>query len=192
MKVIAGLGNPGSKYDRTRHNIGFDVVAELARRLGGDGVKKRFDAETVEVRCGGEKVLLLCPQTFMNRSGQSVAAAMRFFKLAPDSLLVVCDDMNLPLGRLRIKPGGSAGGQKGLADILRHLGEPSVPRLRVGIGRPPAVMQVTDYVLGRWTDDEREGIQAAGQRAVDAALLWAKDGIDRAMNDFNADPRADA
>ena len=191
MKVIAGLGNPGSKYDRTRHNIGFDVVAELARRLGADGIKKRFDADTVETRCGTEKVLLLCPQTYMNRSGQSVSAAMRFFKLEADDLLVVCDDMNLPLGRLRIKPGGSAGGQKGLADILRHLGDSAVPRLRVGIGRPPAVMQVTDYVLGRWTEDEQPGIAAAGHRAVEAALAWANHGIDRAMNDYNADPSGD-
>src|SRR5688572_15713817 len=133
MKLIAGLGNPGRKYEGTRHNIGFAVVADLARRHGAGKPKTAFEGEVVDVDLQGERAVLLCPRTFMNRSGHSVVLARDFYKLSNDELMVVCDDFNLPLASLRIRAKGSSGGQKGLADTIRHLGE-EFPRLRVGVG----------------------------------------------------------
>lgn len=186
MKVVVGLGNPGLKYAGTRHNVGFEVVAELARRQGASKPKVKYEAELAEATLGSEKVLLVAPQTYMNLSGRTVQPLVDFYQLPLDDLLVVCDDLNLDLGRLRLRPGGSAGGQKGLADIIRRLGTEQFPRLRIGIGRPPGQMDSADYVLSRFRKDEREDIEHALLAAADGVELWTRDGLPAAMNRLNA------
>jgi PTH1 family peptidyl-tRNA hydrolase len=186
MKVVVGLGNPGSKYQNARHNVGFQVVGELALRHGVSKPRVKFEAEIAEVTLDGEKLLLADPQTYMNESGRSVAKLVDFYKLSVDQLMIVCDDMNLPTGQLRMRKTGSAGGQKGLMNILQALGAEQIPRLRIGIGRPPGRMDATDYVLGRFRKQEIEVINHAVMLAADGIELWAKSGIDAAMNQINA------
>ena len=189
MKVVVGLGNPGPRYESTRHNVGFRVLAELARRWGADRSKLKFDAELADAQFAGEKVLLVAPQTYMNLSGRAVQPLLAFYSLGPADLLVVCDDMNLETGRLRLRSSGSAGGQKGLADIIQRLGTEQFSRLRIGIGRPPGQMDATDYVLGKIRADEREPIEHAIVTAGDAVEVWIEEGIATAMNRFNAPPQ---
>lgn len=191
MKLVVGLGNPGPEYRRTRHNVGFDVIEELSRRHASTSPQRRFDGEVVEFFFGAEKILLLAPLTYMNLSGRSVGGAVEFFKLPTENVLIVCDDLNLEPGRLRLRAEGSAGGQNGLKDIFRRLGTEAVPRLRVGIGRPPGRMSATDYVLGKFTEREREVFDDAVSRAADGIELWARDGITAAMNVVNARPAAE-
>lgn len=186
MKLIVGLGNPGGKYVGTRHNVGFDVVAELGRRLGASGVKVAFQAETATAEHAGQKVLLLCPHTFMNLSGGSVLAARDYYKLDLADLLIVSDDIALPLGRLRFRERGSAGGQKGLADVLRRLGSQEIARLRVGVGAPPAGWDAADYVLGKFNTGERREIGPAVVRAADGVCDWIAHGIEYCMTHYNA------
>ncbi len=186
MKLIVGLGNPGRKYDQTRHNIGFMVAAKTAALISASPSRNRFDGDFAEGNSDGQKLLVLCPQTFMNASGQSVRKAFDFFKLETDDVLIICDDLNLDTGRLRLRPNGSAGGQNGLKDIIRHLDSESFPRLRVGIGRPPDGWTVTDYVLGKFAKSEHDLIDAATTRAAYAAIDWATKGIGPAMNQYNA------
>lgn len=188
MKVVIGLGNPGRKYVGTRHNIGFVVVEELARRHMTGSPKKSFEAEIAEASIAGEKVLLVCPQTFMNLSGTTALQVRDFYKLSEADLFVVCDDFALPSGRLRIRPQGSGGGQKGLADILRRLGTENVPRLRIGVGPLPAGWDGADFVLGRFAKNEIPEIELAVARAADAVELWIREGIAPAMNKYNAEP----
>ncbi len=138
MKLIVGLGNPGRKYEQTRHNVGFIVAAKLAAMTAAGQPKVKFEGELAEASIAGQKVAILCPQTYMNASGRSVRKAVDFYKLDLENVLVICDDLNLPSGRLRIRASGSAGGQNGIKDIIRHLGSESFPRLRGGLGRPPA------------------------------------------------------
>ncbi|MCG8650967.1 MAG: aminoacyl-tRNA hydrolase [Pirellulales bacterium] len=190
MKLIVGLGNPGRKYEQTRHNVGFMAVAKLAALISASPSKARFEGEVAEGALDGEKLLVLCPHTFMNASGKSVRKACDFYKLSAQDLLVVCDDLNLPCGRLRLRPSGSAGGQKGLADIIRQLGTDSFTRLKIGIDRPPPQWDVSDYVLGKFRKDEQEKIESATTRAAYAAMDWAKQGTSFAMNKYNADPDA--
>lgn len=185
MKIIVGLGNPGRKYQGTRHNVGFEVVEELARRHGSQAAKNRFQAEVLEARLGGEKVLLVEPQTFMNLSGRSVKAVVDYYNLEPEDLLVVCDDLNLPLAKIRTRAKGSAGGQNGLADVIRVLGTEAFSRLRVGIGQPPEQWDAADWVLGKFTSDERQEIDLAIRTAADAVEVWAAEGIEATMNRFN-------
>jgi PTH1 family peptidyl-tRNA hydrolase len=185
MKLIVGLGNPGRKYQGTRHNVGFAVLAELARRYATGRPRSKFHGDVVEANLDGQKALLLSPVTYMNNSGASVLAARDFFKLPEQDLLVICDDLNLPLAKLRFRPGGSSGGQKGLADIIRRLGTEEVPRLRVGIGAPPEAWDATDYVLAKFTQDEMPEIEQAVHRAADAVALWTREGIERCMNQYN-------
>ena len=185
MKLVVGLGNPGRKYAGTRHNVGFEVVAEVARRVGTQKPRARFNGEVVEATIAGEKLVLLCPATYMNRSGASVLAARDFYKLADDEILIVCDDINLPLARLRVRVKGSSGGQKGLADVIRRLGTEDLSRLRIGIGSPPEGWDAADYVLWRFTREEQAEIEPAILIAADAAVVWARDGIDTCMNQFN-------
>ena len=185
MKLVVGLGNPGAEYRRTRHNVGFDVLAELSRRNADPAAQRKFDGELVEIFSGGERLLLLAPLTYMNLSGRSVGAAVEFYKLPPEDVLIVCDDLNLEPGRLRLRSGGSAGGQNGLKDIFRRLGTEDVARLRVGIGRPPGRMTATDYVLGKLTEKERDVMDDAVVRAADGVELWAAEGIAAAMNAVN-------
>ena len=186
MKVVVGLGNPGSKYQNTRHNVGFQVVGELALRHGASKPRIKFEAEVAEVILSGEKLLLVAPQTYMNHCGRSVTKLVDFYKLPLEQLMIVCDDMNLPTGQLRLRKTGSAGGQKGLMDILQALGAEQIPRLRIGIGRPPGRMDATDYVLGRFRKEEIDAINHAVMLAADGIELWAKSGIDAAMNQVNA------
>ncbi|MCL6501520.1 MAG: aminoacyl-tRNA hydrolase [Pirellulales bacterium] len=186
MKLVVGLGNPGRKYEATRHNVGFAVVGLLARRCGAGPPRAAFRGEVAEVRLDGERVLLLCPHTYMNRSGLSVLAARDYYKLENQDLLVVCDDFNLPLGRLRARARGSAGGQRGLADIIRVLGTEEFCRLRVGIGQPPAGWDPAAYVLSHFSEEERVEIDAAVERAADAVEVWVTRGIDECMNRFNS------
>ncbi|SMP58572.1 peptidyl-tRNA hydrolase [Neorhodopirellula lusitana] len=189
MKLIVGLGNPGREYEQTRHNVGFMVASELVRRFMGTPPTPKFKGEVSEVRIGSEKALILCPHTYMNASGQSVRKAIDFYKLETEDLILICDDLNLACGRIRLRRGGSAGGQKGLADTIRHLGTDQYPRLRIGIDRPPAKWQVTDFVLGNFTEEERTNIDPAISRSCDAIECWVKEGITEAMTVYNAPPQ---
>jgi len=187
MKLVVGLGNPGRKYTETRHNIGWMVLAELKQRYGNTQTKEKFHGELVEAEIGGEQILLLAPHTFMNLSGQSVLAARDFYKLSEDELLIVCDDFSLPLGKQRIRPSGSSGGQKGLADIARRLGNDQFPRLRMGIGPVPENWDPAGFVLGKFAKEERDEVNMLVTAACDAAAVWAVEGIDVCMNQFNGD-----
>jgi PTH1 family peptidyl-tRNA hydrolase len=186
MKLLVGLGNPGKKYEGTRHNVGFDLLAELAHQHGASKPKTKFEAELAEVAVAGERLLLVAPQTFMNLSGRSVRQVVDFFQLCPADVLVACDDINLPLGRLRIRQSGSAGGQKGLANILTHLGTEDVPRLRIGVDAPPGGRDAADYVLDRFSKAERAVIDKTLPLAVRAVETWLELGISAAMNRYNA------
>ncbi|MBX3424850.1 MAG: aminoacyl-tRNA hydrolase [Pirellulales bacterium] len=185
MKLIVGLGNPGKKYDGTRHNVGFEVLDRLAAESLADPPQNRFDGAVRQCRIGSESVLLLAPHTYMNLSGGSVLAAVDFYKLAPADLLVVCDDFNLPVGSLRLRPRGTEGGQRGLADVIRRLGTNEFARLRIGIGPVPERWNPADFVLGKFTADERPEMDLQVARAVDAAKCWATAGVDEAMCRFN-------
>ena len=185
LKLVVGLGNPGRKYDGTRHNIGFEVLAELARRSGGASPKAKFEGEVVETHIGSQRAILLAPSTFMNLSGRSVRKAFDFYKLQAEDLVVVCDDFNLPIGKLRFRPSGSAGGQNGLSDIIRALGTQEVPRLRVGIGPVPERWNPADFVLAKYTKDERQTIDEMVVQAADAIETWSRQGSDDCMNQFN-------
>ena len=185
MKLVVGLGNPGRKYELTRHNVGFDVLALVAQRLGTPQGKSQFHGETASGRLDGESVLLLQPHTFMNLSGQSVLAARDFYKLKNEDILVVCDDLNLPLGRLRFRASGSDGGQKGLANILNRLGTKEIARLRFGIDPPPAGWDAADHVLGKFNKKQREEVEVSLRIASDAVLDWVRSGVDFCMNRYN-------
>lgn len=198
MKLIVGLGNPGREYDRTRHNVGFEAVDRLARRHVEPGVaapaRNRFNGLLLDASIRGERTLLLKPLTFMNRSGQAVAEAVRFHKLdAATDLLVLVDDVALPCGAIRLRGEGSAGGHNGLADIERQLGTNRYARCRIGIDPPGAVPQ-RDYVLGRFRPDQVDAIDAALDQCVAAAECWATAGIVEAMNRHNrkVEPAPDA
>jgi PTH1 family peptidyl-tRNA hydrolase len=185
MKLVVGLGNPGRRYEGTRHNVGFAVLAELARKFGTTPVKAKFHGEIVEAQIAGQKALLLTPLTFMNHSGLSVQEAKSFFKLPDEDLLVVCDDLNLPVARLRFRAKGSAGGQKGLEDIVGRLGTEEFARLRIGIGAPPEGWHWADYVLSKFTKEELPEMEQAVCQAAEAVTLWAGEGIEACMNRYN-------
>ena len=185
MKLIVGLGNPGPRYDKTRHNIGFEILNAFADRHFYPAARSQFDGLVTDHSINGEKVILLAPQTYMNASGQSVRKCVDFYKIDHNDVMVVVDDMNLDVGRLRIRPSGSAGGQKGLADTIRHLGTDKVSRLRVGVGRPPGRMAASDYVLQRFTEADRPLVDVCIQEAADGLEHWIKDGIEKAMNLLN-------
>jgi PTH1 family peptidyl-tRNA hydrolase len=185
MKLVVGLGNPGRKYEGTRHNVGFRVVAELARKYAQGKPKQAFQGEIVEAKLEAEKALLLCPHTLMNLSGASVLAARDFYKIVDEDLLVIGDDFHLPLGKLRFRSSGSSGGQKGLENIIRRLGTDQIPRLRIGIGEPPEGREAADYVLGRFSKAEQGDIEEAIWRAADAVVVWAREGLAVSMNRYN-------
>ncbi len=184
FKLVVGLGNPGSKYEGTRHNIGFDVVDRLASGGSGARFARKFEGLLAESEIDFRRVLLLKPETFMNLSGRSVLPALRFYKLEPADLLVVCDDLNLPLGKLRIRRGGSDGGQKGLRDITAQLGTDDYARLRVGIGERGPI-DAADFVLSRFKSAERPVIEDALIDATQAVAVWVAQGVEPAMNRFN-------
>jgi PTH1 family peptidyl-tRNA hydrolase len=199
MKLVVGLGNPGREYVRTRHNIGWEVVDALAARLGWVGKPEDFDRDSrskfdglvmdgtasLPTTGGTEKVLLLKPVTYMNLSGRSVQAAMAFYQLTPADVMVVVDELALPCGKIRIRKGGSSGGHNGLKDVERALGTTEYPRLRVGIDPPPGRMAGRDYVLGKFTEEQRTKIDPAIERATSALVTWIDKGINAAMNQFN-------
>ncbi|HAU37205.1 MAG TPA: aminoacyl-tRNA hydrolase [Phycisphaerales bacterium] len=189
-KFVVGLGNPGTRYARTRHNVGFrvlDVLRELWRmgepRAAFEGLL--IDGRVSRPGAEAQRVMLLAPQTYMNCSGRSVRAMLDFYKGAPDELLVVLDDLALPPGRLRLRAEGSAGGHNGLDDVLRVVGTTRVARLRIGIGAAPAQMDPADYVLGRFGPDEQDAIDVAIRVAADAVEDWLFGGIDSAMAKYN-------
>jgi PTH1 family peptidyl-tRNA hydrolase len=185
MKLIVGLGNPGRKYQGTRHNVGYEVLRRLAEKTGVGSPRTQFQGETVSAEVAEEKLLLLCPQTFMNLSGSSVQPARDFYKLENDDLLIVCDDFNLPLGKIRLRGAGSAGGQKGLDDIIRRLGTDEVPRLRVGIGPVPEGWDPAGFVLGKFARDDAPEIAQTCDVAAEAVEAWVRNGIEYAMNQYN-------
>ena len=191
MKLVVGLGNPGPKYAGTRHNIGFDVLDYLAAAPGVGRWRARFEALVTEAVEGTEQVLLLKPETFMNLSGRAVRAAVDFYTLTPADLLVVCDDIALPLGKLRARARGSDGGQKGLRSIREQLGTDEYSRLRIGVGAPGEHLDASDHVLSRFKPGERAAVEEAVAQAAQAVLLWVRQGIDVCMNRVNGEPKPD-
>jgi PTH1 family peptidyl-tRNA hydrolase len=188
MKLIVGLGNPGNEYRSTRHNVGFMVVDRLAQRHGLAGARTKFHAGVIEGAIGNERVMLMQPTTFMNRSGLAVGEAARFHKLEPTDLVVVVDDFALPLGGIRLRAGGSAGGHNGLADVQRAIGSAEYPRLRVGIGAPvinDRRIDQADYVLSRFGDEEQGELMRTIEKSCDAIETWLARGIDIAMTKHN-------
>ena len=180
------LGNPGPKYECTRHNAGFMAGDALAKKLGVSINKLRFKALTAPAEINGEKVLLMKPQTFMNLSGEAVGEAARFYKVPPEHVIVVSDEISLPLGKLRVRPKGSAGGHNGLKSIIAHLGSDAFPRVRLGVGAPPHPdYDMADWVLSVFRDQDLEDMLAAADRAGEAVISYITDGPERAMNRFN-------
>jgi PTH1 family peptidyl-tRNA hydrolase len=192
MRLIVGIGNPGNEYDRTRHNVGFESLDRLARRLApGEIARGRFQGATIEARIDDEKVLMLKPLTYVNHSGQAVAEAVRFFKLTAETdLLVLVDDTALPCGRIRVRAEGGSGGHNGLTDIASHLGSDTWARVRIGIDGPGEI-PLSSYVLGRFRPDQQDAVDEGIERAVDAARCWIERGTKAAMNSFNADRAAE-
>ena len=184
MKIVIGLGNPGRQYAGTRHNIGWEVLDYLAKGPGVGAFRSAFQADVAEMTEGGEKVLLVKPQTFMNLSGRAVRAVLDFYKLTPADVLVVCDDYNLPLGKLRVRAKGSHGGQNGLRNIQEQLGTDEYPRLRMGIGQP-APGEAVDFVLTRFKPGERAAVEEAVASAASGVLLWVRQGLAACMNRVN-------
>jgi PTH1 family peptidyl-tRNA hydrolase len=184
IKLIVGLGNPGVRYANSRHNIGFLVTERFARAHALDFGRKRFNAQIAEGTLGGLRILLCKPQTFMNSSGEAVGKLFAFYKVAPHDLLVVYDDLDLPLGKMRIRSRGSSGGHHGMESIIAHIGTSDFPRLRVGIGRPNPKQDI-DHVLGSFEDEERTVMDETFACAVEAIDVWLSDGITLAMNRFN-------
>lgn len=186
MKMVAGLGNPGREYQHTRHNAGFDVLDELARRHGGRfRGSLRFPAETAEVSFGGSGVLLVKPATYMNGSGEAIGPLMRKRGIPLADVIVVVDDVDLELGRLRIRSKGSPGGHNGLKSVQAALGGDEYVRVRVGVGRPQTQGEMIGHVLSRFTPDERVAAAAVIARAADAVEMLVQEGLVRAMNSFN-------
>jgi PTH1 family peptidyl-tRNA hydrolase len=195
MKLVVGLGNPGVQYVGTRHNVGYEVVDALAIQLGlvrsvdefNRLARTKFDGLFLDGAApSGEKLLLLMPMTFMNLSGRSVQQAASFYQLTPADMMIVLDDVALPCGRIRLRASGSSGGHNGLKDIQRVLGTEDYPRLRVGIDAPPPNVPQRDYVLGKFTTQQRAALDPAIPRAAAAVETWIERGISAAMNHFNA------
>ena len=181
-----GLGNPGEEYEHTRHNAGFMAADAMAKEKNVNINKARFKALTATCDIGGESVLLMKPQTFMNLSGDAVAQAARFYKIPPEHVIVVSDEISLPIGKLRIRTKGSAGGHNGLKDIIAKLGTDAFPRIRIGVGAPPHPdYDMADWVLSSFKNQDAEDMLAAAARAAQAAQCYITQGADRAMNRFN-------
>ena len=185
MKLVVGLGNPGKRYDGTRHNVGFAVVDMLAAGSRVARFQDRFDADVAEWHEAGEKILLMKPQTFMNLSGRSVRQAVDFYQIDLKDLLVICDDMSLPLGKLRFRARGTHGGHNGLRDIQQHLGTTGYSRLRIGVDVPGEERDAVDHVLGRFKPSEKLAIEDALLLAVQGVATWVEQGIQNCMNQYN-------
>jgi PTH1 family peptidyl-tRNA hydrolase len=183
--ILVGLGNPGREYAGTRHNVGFALIDQLAIRLDASGMRLHSDALVTTAQYEGRRLLLAKPQTYMNLSGRSILGLARFYKAPLEYLLVAHDDLDLPLGMLRLRPGGGPGGQKGVASTIETLGSRDFSRLRIGIGRPPGRMEAAAYVLQAFSRDESVVVSEVLDRAGQAALTFVADGIESAMNRFN-------
>ena len=185
VKLIVGLGNPGPRYANNRHNVGFQCLDRLAQAYGLAFQRRENKALLARGKIAGVEVILAKPQTYVNLSGQAVERLAWSYQVPLEDILVIYDDMDLPLGRIRLRPGGGAGGHKGVRSIIEHLDSRDFPRLRVGIGRPPGRMDPVDYVLGDFTPEERPVIEEAYERAIAAVECWLREGIVAAMNKYN-------
>ena len=191
MKVIVGLGNPGGSYARSRHNVGFRVVDELAERHRMRFSRREFKSQVAEGKIGEDDVLLMKPQTYMNLSGEAVQRARRSLGLEPKEFLVVYDDLDLAIGRVRVRPSGSAGGHHGVESIIEALGSNVFPRIRIGIGRPGSKNANVDYLLDSMTKEEADALTGGVERAAEAAEVVVREGAAAGMSRFNGPPKAD-
>jgi PTH1 family peptidyl-tRNA hydrolase len=185
MYLIVGLGNPGVRYARNRHNVGVRCVSRLAAAHGLEFSRRRKNARAAQGTIGGRPVVLAIPQTFMNESGRAVAPLAHFYQVPTENLLVIYDDLDLPLGSLRLRPDGGSGGHRGMRSIITYLGTQSFPRLRIGIGRPLGQMDPADYVLQNFTPDEEPVIEETIERAIAAIQTWLTEGLEKAMSLYN-------
>jgi len=187
LKIIVGLGNPGPKYERTRHNLGFMALDEFVdrRRLKPGPAERQADAWAAEVSVRGRRVLLAKPVTYMNRSGMSVKGLLGLHRVGPADIIIVHDDLDLPLGTVRVKKNGGDGGHNGVASVIEELGTKEFARLRLGIGRPPEGIDPVDYVLTPFLGEELDTVAAGLETAAEALLVMVRDGVSRAMNTFN-------
>ncbi|MEH7380110.1 aminoacyl-tRNA hydrolase [Bacillus sp. JJ1533] len=186
MKLIVGLGNPGRQYEETRHNVGFKVIDELSDRLHISLDKAKFNGVFGQGIVNGEKVLLLKPLTFMNLSGESIRPLMDYYDILIDDILVVYDELDLPVGKIRLREKGSAGGHNGMKSIINHLGTQEFKRIRIGINRPINGMKIADYVLGRFSTEETQDIKDAIIKSAEAAEKWVSTPFLQVMNEFNS------
>jgi PTH1 family peptidyl-tRNA hydrolase len=186
MHLIVGLGNPGADYAKTRHNAGFLLVEKLAEQWqAGWTNERKFQARVARAECASKKVLLAEPQTFMNLSGEAVGALVKFYQLPLEKILVVVDDADLPLGEIRLRPGGGTGGHHGLESVTQHLGSKDFARLRIGIGRKNEAREITGHVLGKFGADESALLEKVLERAANQMAYWLDAGLQKAMNQFN-------
>ena len=185
MYLIAGLGNPTREYENTRHNVGFETIDILADKAGTTVTEKKHKALYGKGYIGGQKVILAKPQTYMNLSGESIREIADFYKIEPENIIILCDDINLSEGQLRIRLKGSAGGHNGLKNIISHLGTQEFPRIRIGVGEKPRGMDLADYVLGRFPKEQQAVMEEAYRDAADAACMMIEEGADAAMNHYN-------
>lgn len=185
MKLVVGLGNPGKKYDRTRHNVGFDVIDVLEKKWRLDLSEQKFKGVYGVERNGTEKIFVLKPLTYMNLSGESVGALMKYFQIEPDNLLVIYDDLDLEPGKIRLRQKGSHGGHNGIKSIIQHTGTQNFNRVRIGIGRPDPGLAVPDYVLGKFPPEDQPKVEDAVERAAEAVDTWKKEPFLQVMNKFN-------
>lgn len=183
--LLVGLGNPGREYIKTRHNYGFMLVDKIVEKLSARGMKVLSKSIVISANLDGQKIILAKPQTFMNLSGQAVQGLIKFYKIPIDHVMVAHDDLDLPFGTIRIRPGGGAGGQKGIKSIIEQLGTPDFARLRLGIDRPPGKMDSAAYVLQDFSQQESIGVSDTLDKASDAVISWIKEGLNSAMNKYN-------
>lgn len=183
--IVCGLGNPGPEYASTRHNAGFMALDNIAAREGFSIKRAKFDALTADVTFAGKRVLFMKPQTYMNHSGQAVGKAAEFYKIPAERIIVISDDVNLPAGKMRIRRSGSSGGQKGLWDIINHLGTDNFPRVRLGVGSPPPGGDIVNWVLGKIPEAERPDFQRCVENVRDAVGMIVNGKIDEAMGKYN-------
>jgi len=186
LHLIVGLGNPGADYAKTRHNAGFLLAEKLAEQWhAGWTNERKFQARVSRAECGGKKVLLAEPQTFMNLSGEAVGALVNYYQLPLEKILIVVDDADLPLGEIRLRPGGGTGGHHGLESVTQHLGSKAFARLRIGIGRKNEAREITGHVLGKFGADESALLEKVLERAANQMAYWLDAGLQKAMNQFN-------
>ncbi|PYZ91581.1 aminoacyl-tRNA hydrolase [Salipaludibacillus keqinensis] len=185
MKLVVGLGNPGKKYERTRHNVGFEVIDKCQQQLNIELDQAKFKGAYGFTRVGADKIFLLKPLTYMNLSGESIVPLMNYFKMDPEDLLVVYDDLDLPPGKIRLRQKGSHGGHNGMRSIIQQLGTDQFNRIRIGIGRPDPGIAVPDYVLGSFPPEHRQRVDESLDKASNAVLAWTEKDFLKVMNDFN-------